>query len=55
MHVCLIFTFKADADSREQRLDNGLIIGHAYTVTDVRTVSSYGTISAFYHNLIHDV
>lgn len=33
--------FQASRDQMEARLDNGLIIGHAYSVTDVRLVGYF--------------
>ena len=41
---------QADAARREQQLDNGLIIGHAYSVTDVKVVS----ISVFHEGADKD-
>ncbi len=36
----LMFLFQASPDELEARLDNGLIIGHAYSITAVEMVCS---------------
>ena len=35
-----VMLFQASPDEMEGQLDNGLIIGHAYSITDVRYVST---------------
>ena len=35
----LIIFFQASPDTMENKLENGLIIGHAYSITDVAQVS----------------
>ena len=38
--------FQADPSQLEARLDNGLVMGHAYSVTNVKLVSPSGTGTA---------
>jgi len=44
--MAMVHAEQASADTMESQLDSGLIIGHAYSVTDVRYVSL--TILYFY-------
>ena len=35
----MIVIFQSTPEERENSLDNGIVIGHAYSITDVRIVS----------------
>jgi len=37
--MMIVHAWQASAESRESQLSSGLIIGHAYSVTDIRNVS----------------
>lgn len=41
-HFLFVFPIQASPDQMEAHLDNGLIIGHAYSITGLKTVSGKG-------------
>ncbi len=44
------FPWQAKAEEMEAKLDNGLIKGHAYSITDVRTVKIGSGLIDFFKN-----